>query len=247
MFCALTRPFSLALPPPSARRQWLRAQNPPCDWDSFVCSNAAEKGHLDILKWARAHGCEWNADVCTAAAATGQLEVLKWLRSQSPPCSWDTDTVLMAAQNNHLDVLQWARAQSPPAPWNAKTTEAAAEKAHFEVLQWLRTQSPPCDWSSNLPLVAARKGHIGILRWVRAQNPPCPWSFEKCCQAAIDSKNAETLDWFKSFPEYKHLNVLGTNEELARQQAEAAEEAEKRQAKMNARLAKIQAIADSYT
>jgi len=34
--------------------QWLRAQDPPCPWDSSVCSSAAHKGQLEVLQWARA-------------------------------------------------------------------------------------------------------------------------------------------------------------------------------------------------
>ena len=35
--------------------QWARAQDPPCDWDEYVCSEAAKNGgHLDMLKWLHA-------------------------------------------------------------------------------------------------------------------------------------------------------------------------------------------------
>ena len=33
---------------------WLRAQDPPYEWDSRVCFWAAENGHLEVLQWARA-------------------------------------------------------------------------------------------------------------------------------------------------------------------------------------------------
>ena len=38
---------------------------------------AAENGHLEVLKWARANGCPWNEETCRAAASSGHLEMLK--------------------------------------------------------------------------------------------------------------------------------------------------------------------------
>ena len=68
--------------------QWARAQNPPCDWDAYLCMDAAENGHFDVLKWARAQNppCDWDHLVCRYAAMNGHLYVLKWARAQNPPC-----------------------------------------------------------------------------------------------------------------------------------------------------------------
>jgi hypothetical protein len=32
------------------------------DWDSWTCAYAAERGHLDVLQWARANGCPDRSD-----------------------------------------------------------------------------------------------------------------------------------------------------------------------------------------
>jgi hypothetical protein len=61
--------------------QWLRAQSPPCPWNTSTCSNAANGGHL---------------------------EVLQWLRAQSPPCPWDYLTCAFAAEHEDLELLRWA-------------------------------------------------------------------------------------------------------------------------------------------
>ena len=34
--------------------QVLRGLDPPCPWNEWTCHNAAENGHLDVLKWLRA-------------------------------------------------------------------------------------------------------------------------------------------------------------------------------------------------
>ena len=45
--------------------QWTRSQDPPCDWDEYVCSNAAQNGHLFIIQYARAQDppCDWDMTV----------------------------------------------------------------------------------------------------------------------------------------------------------------------------------------
>jgi hypothetical protein len=35
--------------------QWLHTNT--CPWDETSCANAAEKGHYNILEYARKHGC----------------------------------------------------------------------------------------------------------------------------------------------------------------------------------------------
>ena len=46
--------------------------------DKKVCAHAAQGGHLEVLKWAKAYGCPWNESTCVNAAKNGHLEVLKW-------------------------------------------------------------------------------------------------------------------------------------------------------------------------
>ena len=35
--------------------QWAHEQG--CLWDKWTCEHAAERGHLDVLKWLRENGC----------------------------------------------------------------------------------------------------------------------------------------------------------------------------------------------
>ena len=47
------------------------------------CACAAVGGHLEVLRWARAHGCEWDAaHVRARAAQDAHGEVLRWLDDQ---------------------------------------------------------------------------------------------------------------------------------------------------------------------
>ena len=60
-----------------------------------VRERAAEGGHLEVLKWARANKCPWDEWTCKLAAAGGHLEVLKWAREND--CPWDWRTCACAA------------------------------------------------------------------------------------------------------------------------------------------------------
>ena len=47
-----------------------------------TCYGAAGGGHLDVLKWARAHGAPWDESTCWRASKDGHLELLQWTRAQ---------------------------------------------------------------------------------------------------------------------------------------------------------------------
>ena len=53
---------------------------------------AAQGGHLQVLRWAREQGCPWDFTTCLSAAAGGHLEVLRWAREHD--CEWDEWTCL---------------------------------------------------------------------------------------------------------------------------------------------------------
>ena len=78
----------------------------------FVCTCAAEGGHLKVLRWARENGCPWDESTCYSAAEGGHLEVLKWARENG--CPGDELTCACAAKGGHLEVLKWARENGCP-------------------------------------------------------------------------------------------------------------------------------------
>ena len=56
------------------------------DYSFSTCYAAASSGHLDVLRWERAHGATWDEHTCELAAMGGHLEVLQWLRAHN--CPW---------------------------------------------------------------------------------------------------------------------------------------------------------------
>ena len=97
----------------------------PGDLDTI--SNAASRGQLETLRWARENGCDWNVDACLHAAYGGHLEVLQFLRAND--CPWDHWTCYMAVEYGHLETLRWARENG--CPWRASTRDRAAAKLGY--------------------------------------------------------------------------------------------------------------------
>jgi hypothetical protein len=77
--------------------------------DSYYCSEAAQKGQFEHLKWLRKCGCPWDESTCSAAARGGHLNILKWAKEQG--CPWDSGTYIGAAAGGHLNILKWAKEQ----------------------------------------------------------------------------------------------------------------------------------------
>ena len=48
-------------------------------------ANAAEGGHLEVLKWAGEHHCPWDAETRQRAEEQGHLELLQWAVEHSAP------------------------------------------------------------------------------------------------------------------------------------------------------------------
>jgi len=141
---------------------------------AYMCMWAANSGHLEVLKWLRAQDppCRWDSSTCPIAARYGHFEILKWLRSQNPPCPWDEWTCNEAAEHGHLDILKWARAQDPPCPWNSSTCSWAAQCGHLEILKWARAQNPPCPLSLVTRQMAELGEHSEILKWLDENGCP---------------------------------------------------------------------------
>jgi hypothetical protein len=115
-----------------------------------MCVRRAAGGHLEVLKWARAHGGDWDSidfdcdhDCAALAAWGGHLEVVKWLWEPEHGFDWDDEwTCAKAAQGGQLEVLQWLQANG--CRWDARTVQEATGAGHDDVLQWaLANGCPP--------------------------------------------------------------------------------------------------------
>eukprot|EP00611_Tribonema_gayanum_P007966 TRINITY_DN1743_c0_g2_i1.p1 TRINITY_DN1743_c0_g2~~TRINITY_DN1743_c0_g2_i1.p1 ORF type:complete len:528 (-),score=72.77 TRINITY_DN1743_c0_g2_i1:228-1811(-) len=118
---------------------WLREAG--FGWGSKVCTRAAERGHLNVLKWLRDARCPaWESagqELCVAATY-GTVEVLEWLRAAGKG-TWDnagveelirgssgrpllgvrgygTHSIRMQRRTPMPQVTQWLRSQLMPPP-----------------------------------------------------------------------------------------------------------------------------------
>jgi hypothetical protein len=108
------------------------------------CDMAAEKGHLECLKYVHENGCQWNSNTCAYAARNNHLECLKYLHENG--CKWNTYTHNQAAYNGHLDCLKYAHENG--CPWNYKTCENAEWNCQFECLKYACENG--CVWRDNI-------------------------------------------------------------------------------------------------
>src|SRR5690606_922553 len=71
-----------------------------------ICSIAAGKGHLAIVRWGHERGFPMDG-VVTEAASGGYINILEFAAHVG--CLWDGSDQINAARGGHLEVLQWAK------------------------------------------------------------------------------------------------------------------------------------------
>ena len=98
----------------------------------YVCDNAAGRGSVRLLKWARENNLDWSADTCSAAARNGHLPALQYLHENG--CPWYSYTCTQAASNGHLPALQYLHENG--CPWDWYTCSCAARWKHWDCLQY---------------------------------------------------------------------------------------------------------------
>ena len=67
---------------------------------------AAERGHLEMLKWMGENGFKFPGDAITAAAKEGQLECIVYLRERG--CNITPTVSKVSVNRAQIHVLRWA-------------------------------------------------------------------------------------------------------------------------------------------
>ena len=162
-------------------------------WDGWTCTVAAEKGHLECLKYAHAppvgEGCPWDEPTCSWAAVNGHLECLKYAHEHG--CSWGEWTCSGAASNGHLECLKYAHTQG--CPWDEWTCTYAAHNGHLECLKYAHEQG--CPWDIWTCIMAAENGHLECLKYAHTQG--CPWD-KSTCEWAANNGHLECLNYART-------------------------------------------------
>ena len=152
-----------------------------------VCSYAAMRGSVRLLKWTRVNKtADWSASTCSNAAGKGHLSTLQYLHENR--CPWDRHTCSSAADNGHLPVLKYLHENG--CPWNSKTCSYAAIGGHLPVLKYLHENG--CPWDSCTCYNAAGFGHLPALQYSHENG--CPWDRYTCYHAA-ENKHWDCLQY----------------------------------------------------
>jgi hypothetical protein len=110
-----------------------------------VCDDAASRGSVRLLKWARENNrLVWSTRTCTYAAINGHLPALQYLHENG--CPWNSDTCWYAARNGHLFVLKYLHENG--CPWDDSTCFNAAYYNRWDCLQYLVDNKCP-EWEKH--------------------------------------------------------------------------------------------------
>ena len=150
------------LPIPKGYQQKLKDLYQILTTEASVTNWAAEKGHLEVLKWlAQTKNIYPDQDGANDAAMSGQLEVLKWLAGHN--IYPDQKGANFAAKYGHLEVLKWLAGHNIYP--NKHGANYAAYYGHLEVLKWLAETKNlyPNQRGAN---DAAMSGQLEVLKWL---------------------------------------------------------------------------------
>ncbi|CAL6330654.1 unnamed protein product [Bathycoccus prasinos] len=226
--------------------KWIREEKN-CDWDVGTINAAVRQGNLEMVKYCVANECPVDEWACSDAAENGHLECLKYLHEEAK-APWDSGTASMAAENGHLHILEYlvgraalegnlemvkycVRYECPideyacanaalkghlaclkylhekaKAPWDRRTAHWAASNGHLHILKYLvkRKFDEFTEWACE---DAAKNGHLDCLKYLH-ETAKVRWTSSRAVRKAFD--NAQ-LRWAKNNAQFKCVHYLLDN------------------------------------
>jgi hypothetical protein len=156
--------------------KWIREEKK-CDWNQWTSETAARQGNLEMLKYYIANECPVDEDACTNAAENGHLECLKYLHEEVK-APWDHDTAAEAAENGHLHILEYL-VEREYDNYNEKACSNAAWKGHLDCLKFLH-ETAKAPWDSRAVICAHNCNRPECLQYLLDNDCPLPdgWRYE---------------------------------------------------------------------
>jgi hypothetical protein len=136
-------------------------------------------------------------DGANDAADSGHLDVLKWLASLQPPIPIGVATANYAAENGHLDVLEWMESLTPKILPTASGANYAAESGHLDVLKWMESLTPKILPTAGGANEAAGNGHLDVLIWMASLTPKILPGVNGAEEAEVN-EHLDVLEWMAS-------------------------------------------------
>ena len=152
-------------------------------------------GYLTYPKFLSAdknHHSELYGEICSTAASKGTLDVLREARAIG--CPWG-NTAINACRNGQLQLLQWAHGpfQSDRVQLNSRCYAVAAQYGHLDVIKFLREEKCGCDKKASYE--AARFGQprcLELLYEICVENE-AQWKPHEVCTLAVSSERIDVL------------------------------------------------------
>ena len=156
--------------------KWAREEKK-CDWDEFTITAAARQGNLEMVKYCVANQCFIDRKACENAAENGHLEVLKYLREEAK-VPWDSDTASCAAGNGHLHILEYL-VERKFDQYSTRVCWKAAGNGHLDCLKYLH-ETAKAPWYYRAVREAHKNNHTECLQYLLDNNCPLPsnWRYE---------------------------------------------------------------------
>jgi hypothetical protein len=158
--------------------KWAREEKK-CKWNISTIEVAAFIGNLEMVNYCVANECpiDKRARACENAAENGHLEVLKYLREEAK-APWIWTTASSAARNGHLHILEYL-VERKYNEYISYACERAAVNGHLDCLKYLHetAKAPWDDWSV---FYAHANNQAECLQYLLDNNCPLPedWSYE---------------------------------------------------------------------
>jgi hypothetical protein len=150
--------------------KWIREKKQ-CHWDEKTINMAALQGNLEMVKYCVAKKCPINVFACANAAQNGHLEILKYLREEVK-APWDFYTAAGAAENGHLHILEYLFERKYD-QYSELACANAAMNGHLDCLKYLHeTAKAPLD--SRAVEEAHWRKQTDCLQYLLDNNCPLP-------------------------------------------------------------------------
>nr|KAJ3407082.1 hypothetical protein HK105_003427 [Polyrhizophydium stewartii] len=180
---------------------------------SALAESAAASGHLEALKFLRAHtpsGVAWRDRVHYYAASSGNLDVLVWLSANRPEPIPAT-AFEIAATNGHMHIIEWL-SKNFKGECSRPTLNEAARSGHLEMLKFLVKRFP------NLAESYKREGYteldsLPVIQW--AHENKCKFDKREALEGLVFRGDIEGLEWMlKTFKMQANEKLLAKACEL---------------------------------
>jgi hypothetical protein len=156
--------------------KWIREEKK-CDWDEKTIRAAAEQGILEMIKYCVANKCPISMLECADAAESGHLEILKYLHEDAK-APWDEYTAIWAAGKGQLHILEYL-VERKYDKYDERACMWAAEKGHLDCLKYLH-ETAKAPWNSGAVRYAHENNHPECVQYLLDKNCPLPegWRYE---------------------------------------------------------------------